>query len=128
MVVVCEECGSSFDAARPSRRFCTDTCRKRNARSGSVIPLRSPDVASVGSVLEMARSEMDEAGLSDTTTGRVILSLAARIDAGNETGAATAALAKELGSWMDKARVQANRAVSPVDELRRRRLERMSGA
>lgn len=128
MTKLCEGCGKPLEAKDRRRRFHNDACRMRKNRA-QVIPIRSKPEASRGSVETAARAELDELGATESLLGQTVLALAARIDVGNETGAATAALAKEMRATMTEASVGARRVASPVDQLRQKRLERMgSGA
>ena len=82
-----------------------------------------------GPALEVAkftRSELTSGERLDTSAGRVALALALRIDAGAETGAALAALAREHAAAMNRA-LGGTGEEDPVsklqDEVARRRAE-----
>ena len=125
----CEACGSSFDAKRKAARFCSDACRKRVAR-GQVIamPAKTNDPADCR-VHAATLAELVECEQSESMLGQTALALAMRIDVGNETGAATAALARELRTTMEEAKAAGRRPASPVISLRDEALRRagMSG-
>lgn len=131
MACTCEGCGKTFDAARKSRRFCSDTCRKRAAR-GNVIAIdkaRAPAPAPRTSVQISTRVQLDEMGFADSPLGSLALTLAQRIDVGNETGAATAALAREWRAAMDAIEAKVPAPSGTVSSLRLKLLERaQSGA
>lgn len=133
----CEACGKSFDAARRARRFCSDTCRKRASR-GNVISLpqrpksggrsASKSVGDVVTVLATTTAELDKLEQRATPLGAVALRLAERIDVGNETGAATAALARELRATMEAIEARVPAREGTVSSLRLRLLQRTTGA
>lgn len=98
-------------------------------KRGQVIPMqRAKPTGPVGGVEEAARLELDEMGATDSFLGQTVLALAGRIDVGGETGAATAALSKELRALMVEVAAKAQRSASPVDMLRQKRLQRMGVA
>lgn len=115
-------CGQPIRGDR-RKRFFSDACRMRVNR-GDVIPLRSEALGD-GPLVASARAELDELGITESLLGQTVLALAARMDVGNETGAALSALAKQMGATMAEARASAARPASPVDQLRQKRLERM---
>jgi hypothetical protein len=131
MVKACS-CGERFEAKRPSAKYCSDRCRKRAQRSpgatGTIVALgvaqRPPDqpekAGEPGSLETAARAELEAVGRADTVAGAVVLALARRLDAASpaETGAAFAALAKELRAALVAAVAGAERAADPIDELR----------
>lgn len=67
------------------------------------------------------RAELAELDRQDTPLGRTALALAARLDAGQDSGASMAALAKQLRETLSAATDGAKVAADPLDELRRRR-------
>jgi hypothetical protein len=98
---------------------------KRGQSRGQVVRLREEFTKKHDSVEAAARLELEELDLADTMLGRAVLVLAARVDVGNETGAAMAAVVKQLASTMDQVKAGVPRPASPVDQLRQKRLERM---
>ncbi len=121
----CESCGLAYTARRVSSRFCGDTCGKRAQRARAAgIPLlaASLDDREAPSELERAVTrELDAAGRLQSAFGQVALELARRIGSRRETGAATAALARELPRQMTAALAGVERAADPLDEIRARR-------
>jgi len=122
----CESCGRSYAARRASSRFCGGTCGKRSQRATAAgIPLRAAtpdDREAPPSELERAVArELDEVGRLGTVAGQVAVLLAQRIAGRRETGAATAALAKQLHVTMTEALGGVAKAADPLDEIRARR-------
>lgn len=129
MQIVCEGCGVTFEAKRKSRRFCGDTCQKR-AKRGNVISIdrkRAPSPSS-GSVSASTLDELTKLDVVDSMLGQTALALALRIDVGNESGAATAALAKELRATFEAIEARVPQPEGTVSSLRLKLLERSQGA
>lgn len=137
----CAACGDEFAPKTKRSKFCEGAdCKRARARAkkqaqragGQVIELRPPvvDVSSPALVDESVRAavvaELDKAGQRGSVHGRAALALADRIDRGGfaDTGSSLAALVRELRSTIDAALASAE-VVGPVDELRRKRLERL---
>lgn len=130
MQVVCQGpgCEVVFDAVRRNAKYHSDTCRQR-AR-------RHPDQVGRGKAVKPRRRrrlqaaverELRKAGRRSSVAGISALELAERIDAGAESGAALAALAKELSAAMDRA-LAASEEGDPIgarrDEVAERRERR----
>ena len=130
---LCASCGRPYEAKRASSRFCGPTCRQRASRAlAAGIPPRAstPDDHPVPpSELERATiRELEAAGRLQTAFGQVAVELARRIGSRRETGAAVAALARELGATMTAALAGVADAADPLDEIRARRdLKRHAG-
>lgn len=129
MQITCEGCGIRFEAKRKTRRFHSDTCQKR-AKRGNVISIDRArgEAPSVGPVEASTVAELEAVDLLDTMLGQTAVALAHRIDVGNETGAATAALARELRATMEAVEARAPLPEGKVSSLRLRLLERTQGA
>lgn len=129
MQITCGSCGKTFEAARKSRQFCSDACRKR-AKRGNVIAIESARVPtmSAGSVEASTQAELEAVDLLGSALGQMAVALARRIDVGNETGAATAALARELRATMEAVEARAPQPEGKVSSLRLRLAERVQGA
>lgn len=136
MVKACDSCGDAFEARRPDARFCSDRCRKREARSPNPkVPQRQkpkPKIVALepsdDGLVAVTRSELDAAGRLDTVLGRQALALAARIESPSETGSSVASLSKEFRAVMSEAMEGVSVKADPLDELKRRReLKRSSG-
>lgn len=82
---------------------------------------RSQVVTEPGTVYDATLAELTAAGRVTTTLGAKALALAARIDAGADTGSALAAMVKQHDVTMAEAVKGAQVTASPLDELRRRR-------
>jgi hypothetical protein len=79
------------------------------------------------SILASVRAELDALGKVGSPLGAVALTLAARLDKGEDPGSAVAAMAKELRATMAELARAPGAMADPVDELRRRREQRRSG-
>lgn len=125
----CEACGSAFEAKRKAARFCTDACRKRASRGQVIAMPQHQSEPAQYPVHAATYSELVECEQAESMLGQTALALAKRIDVGNETGAATAALARELRTTMEEAKAAGRRPASPVISLRDEALRRagMSG-
>lgn len=78
-------------------------------------------VADVGIVYAATLAELSEAGRAETTLGAKCLTMAARIDARQDTGSALASLVKQHDASMVEAVKGAVIVRSALDELRARR-------
>ncbi len=121
----CESCGLAYTAQRASSRFCGDTCGKRSQRARAAgIPLLAAtlDDREAPSELEQAVTrELEAVGRLECVAGQIAILLAGRIGGRRESGAATAALAKQFFVTMDEALAGVERAADPLDEIRARR-------
>lgn len=127
MTCSCAACGKVFEAARKSRQFCSDACRKRASRGNVIAIARQPKrqaAPSRGSVQVATRTQLDEMGFSESPLGSLALALAERIDVGNETGAATAALARELRATMESIESKVPSPTGKVSSMRLKLMER----
>ena len=126
----CDHCGTTYEAARPSSKFCGPTCRQRHRRNpelAATAPVATIAPATASGVHGATLNELTAAGRAATSTGTAALALAARIDSGLDTGSALAALVKQHVLTMADALRGAQVAASPLDELRRRRDLKRSG-
>lgn len=119
---LCDVCREPYIAKRPSSRFCSDTCRKRNQRSPQSGPVAAEVPAGAvvgGSVTEATRAELEAAGRAGTAVGQVALMLAARLDVNTrETGMGLAALVRAHSTAKAEALRGAQVTADPVDELK----------
>lgn len=123
----CEMCGAPFDAKTDRARVCGERCKKRaqRARGTSLsVPLRD---AGVPSNVDVTREVLEEADRLRTPAGVGALTLAAKLDAGTDTGSALAALQKQHMAALELALRDAKVTASPLDELRARREARLAG-
>jgi endogenous inhibitor of DNA gyrase (YacG/DUF329 family) len=117
----CNECGTAYQAQRPTSKFCSTRCRTRQTRkrqSGEVIvPLTQSRPEPVAGILaDATRAELGT--LADTADGILLLTLAARIDAVPETSPALATLSKEFAARKSDIMAHApNAKANPFDEL-----------
>ena len=132
----CDICGKPFEAMRPTRRFCSATCRQRASR-GSIV--RTPTVARPAqmrgadvtppthppagdyALVDALRAELEAAGVINSRPGQQALLLAEKMCEFG-TGGGTVALSREIrrvrAEALQRAPVPADH---PMDELRRRR-------
>jgi len=129
MTLNCASCGVSFDASRPSARFCGDVCRKRGQRAKNAsqmlpgapdLPQEPVELADSPLVRVVAR-ELHEVDRLDTVAGQVAFELAIRVANRREMGSAVASLSKQLNEAMDRAMAGVAVAADPLDEIRARR-------
>ena len=122
----CESCGLAYTARRASSRFCGDTCGKRTQRARAAgIPFLAATSdgheAPPSLLVEAVSRELDEVGRLGSVGGQAAVVLAERIASRRETGAATAALAKQLSATMTWALGGVAQPADPLDEIRARR-------
>ncbi len=122
----CDVCGLQYVARRASSRFCGGTCQKRAERArAAAMRLRATSHDDIGAppsqLVEAVSRELDEVGRLGSVAGQAALVLAERIAGRRETGAATAALARELSATMIWALGGVAKAADPLDEIRARR-------
>lgn len=126
----CDVCGRTYDAKRPSSRFCGATCRKRHQRSPGVAAVPAPTVlaAAPGGLHAATHAELEAADRLETALGAAALALASRVDSGSaEQGSAFAALVREHRAALAEALRGANPAANPLDELKARRDRKRAG-
>jgi len=122
----CDACGRSYVARRATSRFCGGTCQKRAERARAAgTPLRAVPHDDLGAapseLVQAVTRELEAVGRLGSVAGQIALVLARRIGSRRETGAATASLARELSTTMDKALGGVAQAADPLDEIRARR-------
>ena len=79
-------------------------------------------------VFSAVRAELAKVAKQDSALGRTALVLGQRLDDPETPATAVAAMAKELRAALDALGADTPKAMSPVDELRRRREERQKGS
>ncbi|WP_330253128.1 hypothetical protein OG874_00485 [Nocardia sp. NBC_00565] len=126
---VCDYCAGPIEPGKPrTTKYCSPECRTANAqqprREPTVTHLPGGDEPVTDPLVEAVRQELTEAGRLDTVLGRQAVALAERM--GDASGAAMAALSKELRTVMGTATQGVTSQADPVDELRLRR-DRKSG-
>ncbi|HPZ98783.1 MAG TPA: hypothetical protein PLT93_11635 [Phycisphaerae bacterium] len=127
----CESCGKAFDAVRPTRRWCTDSCGRRYRRqnpAGAPQPLRPVPTPTDGDIdlLGAVQAELRAIGKLDTVLGKLAENLAERLTAaGSPAGAA--AVSRELSRVLASIHGHPAEADDPLDELRRRRDRKRGG-
>lgn len=134
----CDICGDTYEAKRPSSKYCSDTCRKRSSRGA----VKAPDLTEgdgdlielpvsargigQGPVESALRAELKTAERDGTALGQAALALARRVDIGRDTGAGLASLVKQLEATSKAATADVKSAVSPLDRMRDELAERRS--
>ena len=126
---VCDHCAGEIDPAKPrNTKFCSTKCQRASRQQPDREPVTQLPLgdAPVGEdpLVEAVRRELTDAGRLDTALGQQALALAERM--AEASGAAMAALSKELRSVMATATQGATAAVDLLDELKLRR-DRKSG-
>lgn len=123
----CDSCRTSYDAKRPSSRFCSERCRKR-AQRGHVAPLIATPVAdeAPAGLRAATLADLSLVGREETSIGVAALALAGRIDSGQDTGSGLASLARQWQALMVQA-LDGAKATSHVDDLREKRAARRGG-
>ena len=119
MIRNCDVCSRPYEAKLVTSRFCSGTCRVRNARA----PRPRPEVPTAVdyALRDATRAELEAAGRINTWQGQVLLLLAEKI-CESGTGSGTAALSQEFR----RVRAAALQGVpagapDPVDEVKARR-------
>lgn len=121
----CDVCGTPYEAKRPTSKYCSTRCRTRASRGtptehADVVPLPAPE-EQAGPVEAATLRELEAVERADSVFGQTALALARKLDAGRETGAAMASLAKQLEATLATATEGVTTAADPLDELRARR-------
>lgn len=124
----CEGCGVRYVAKTKRSRFhspkCAERSRKRRKRAaGDVVPI---DAGQIPSVVAMTREVLVEADRVNTPAGANALRLAAKLDAGGDTGSAMAALSKQHLAALEVATADVEREGDVVRDLEERRARRLS--
>lgn len=127
MTKACEVCGESFEAKRPSARYCGATCRQRAKRGASLTVVPEPPSDATAPLVEATRATLETAGVLGTVSGQASLILAARIAAGRDTGAAIASMTKQLEASVAAALASVSRA-DQMDEVTQRRDAKLRAA
>jgi len=128
---VCPGCSRSYVAKSPKSVTCSDRCRKRMSRGTPVrdrpVPI-SGDVTPVESgIVTATRAELEAAGRLDTAIGQAALALAEIMGTQGETASGRTAAAREWRATMAEAlRAAVPLVADPVDELARRREEKLA--
>ena len=134
MARTCAWCGKPFEAKRPTAKFCGSNCRAKSSNASKRAPRPAPVEIPVtpapagDGVAAAVQAELEAAERVGSFLGAQALAIAARIDAGADTGSAVAALSKELREVMKVALADAPKAADRLDELSERRKQKASGA
>lgn len=121
----CEACGREFEAKNRRHRFCSTACRSRGRDGATVVPLGTDSAPD--SLEDVTRRQLAEVGRESSPEGVNALLLARRLDHGGDTGSAIAALSRQHMAALEAALDDVPPAGDKVDELRKRREQRLSG-
>lgn len=116
----CEKCGKTLplEVRRgPKRRKCADCApsRPRKVEKPRVKPVAATQKPS--NCVEATRIALRESGQEHAPLGFAVLALAARIDSGEEVGAALASLVKQYGASIASLSPQAAVEMDPLQKL-----------
>ena len=125
----CKKCGAPIpmQSGRGRRREMCQTCAPSRDRGKSrAKPAAAPLVREgYDSVLSSVTAELTDVGMLNSHQGQIAVGLARRFDAGDDTGAAMAQVARQLRETMASALASREPAeVDPLDELRAKRERR----
>lgn len=130
MTGTCEYCGKTFEALKPTKRFCNATCRvygnevrKKAAKAvgGASDVAPAPAPRPVSGLVDAVTAALEAAGRLDSVSGQHALELATRIVGSPPMSSGVAAMSKQLDVVLDRALAGSQVVVDPVDELRLRR-------
>lgn len=121
MIKRCEACQAPFEAKRPTRKTCSERCRKRIQRgSASITALEPGTVDHDGLLASATRRRLESAGRLESELGVAALLLAARLDSlvASDTGGGLAALMKEFRATLAEAVRDAEADHDALDDIR----------
>lgn len=125
----CDSCQGLYEAIRQTSRFCSPRCRQR-AQRGHVVPLAArtpePEFYVPAALYAATLAELTAAGRESSALGVAALSVASRVDSGQDSGSAVASLVREWRTTLAAA-TDGVKTGSHVDELREKRQARRSG-
>lgn len=129
MIRPCDVCGSTYEAKRPTSKYCSGRCRMRASRGfptehrakvvaiGTDLPALEP-LPAVGPVEATTLGVLTEAERENSPLGQAALALARRVDTGQDTGAGLAALVRQLEMTLHSATRGAADEASALDRAR----------
>lgn len=120
----CAFCGKSFQAQRPTAKYCSGSCRANMSVSKPKqdVPVVAPVVdGPTPGLVEAVRAELEAAERLNSVLGQHALELANRIVSAPGMNAGVASLSKELSRVMGEALASSTVVADPLDELRARR-------
>jgi hypothetical protein len=131
----CDSCTKTYEAKTARSKYCSPTCRVRASRGAVVLSLQPPSQpeadppkADAAGIAPAVARQLEAAKRLDTPLGQAALTLARRIDSSRDTGAAMASMTRELRATLADALQGVAQEGNRVDDLRARRLKRLSGA
>lgn len=131
MMRTCDICLISYDAKRPSSKYCSDSCRKRAQRApvAPVVPLTvvTSMVSSDGPLFLATSRELEAVDQLASSLGQSCLLIARRLDEGLlDTGGSIAALVREHRATLAEAVASGRVAADPLDQIAARRQIRLA--
>lgn len=126
----CAGCGKKFKAERSTRKYCTDTCRKKNYRKEQKTAAVAANVAAAvaapsrlddpAAITNATIATLQKAGRLETPHGAIAITLAKRLDTFTllEQGSSVAALSKELRAVLAEATQNPDAPDDPVEAAR----------
>jgi hypothetical protein len=124
--VTCAQCGVGFAGKRRTARYCSQVCRQRaaNARRSAGVtadaPLPMVPLTVGEGVVDTVKRELGALGKSGTSLAAQAVAIASSMESGKETGAALAALSRELRTVMALLSQGVDRG-DELDELKAKR-------
>lgn len=119
-VKACEQCGTEFEAARSTAKFCSATCRSRKRR-------RPAGTLAIPGMVDQVTRRLEQVAKLDTALGQLALIVARRLESGAETGSAIAALTDRMVKLL--ALVEGEGATGDLlDEVAKKRDEKTARA
>ena len=117
----CSRCGKTFEAKRSTAQYCSSSCRVRASQirksSAEVVnlPQKSVEPAGLAATVE---KQLRDAGKLDSYAGQQALFMARRLErSAMDTGAAVAALSKELDRLMTAVMADVEAEPDALDEV-----------
>lgn len=135
----CECCGETYAPTRSDSRFCKPACRakahRRVEQAAKIVSLTPPaepggaGAPQVGSTAAATIAHLEALGRLEHPLGIAAVQLARRLDAYHgDTASSLASAAGRLALLLDKLEVGAAAKADPIDEVKRKRQERLRGA
>lgn len=119
-VKACAQCGTEFEAARSTAKYCGATCRQRARR-------RPAEALAVPGMVDQVTRRLEQVGKLNSPVGQLALIVARRLESGAETGSAIAALTDRMVKLL--ALVEGEGATGDLlDEVAKKRDEKTARA
>jgi len=119
----CAHCGEAFETSSSRARYCGSTCRSRAFKERKQAEPAPDPTESDAPLVARVRADLEGAGRLDTPLGQIAMILAHRLASQGDSGAAMAAVSRELRSVLGEA-LSGQASGDVLDELARRRRQR----